>query len=426
MMRRALLMIALLALAFGAAAEEPSPRFFIERIEVRNAHRVAPRLVISESLLQEGTEVSEDDLHAAAARLARLPFLLAADFALEKGSSRGRYNLVIRVTETTPFFFLLDARPMVVDEGPRTVAYQTDPAAESKDAALGFRWFVGGRGIVHVGVTARRDRQAFTSNYSAWAVGYTQYDLFGTGAFATVNIRLPFDSPGGGGLSPQLVAGVPLTSRQTLTLDYEDTSFRRDPIRVRGIDFDRQDTERLISLAWTYNSTNEPFVPTRGTLLRVAPLRAMNDRASWHAGRTDTLPTAYTSHSDGNGVDAIALRYWELSELHSLSAGILAGWAEVDSREHPNLFGSDVRWRPTYQVLRAGYSRSLRPGHPASGDSRIELEGRYVRRQRDVLEGAERFGVSPDHDSSRQMSVSWVERSSWGTLRLGIGYAWGY
>src|SRR5206468_1876422 len=83
------------------------------------------------------------------------------------------------------------------------------PAAESKDAALGFRWFVGGRGIVHVGLTARRDRQAFTSNYSAWAVGYTQYDLFGTGAFATVNIRLPFDSPGGGGLSPQLVAGVP-------------------------------------------------------------------------------------------------------------------------------------------------------------------------------------------------------------------------
>jgi hypothetical protein len=182
----------------------------------------------------------------------------------------------------------------------------------------------------------------------------------------------------------------------------------------------------LISLSWTYNSTDEPFVPTRGTLLRIAPLRSMRDRASWRAALPGALPTAYTFHSNGNGVDVIAMRYWQLSELHSVSAGVLSGWADIDSRDHPSLFGSDVRWRPAYQILRAGYSRSLQRGDPTTGDSRIEVEGRFVARQRNVQEGAKAFGVSPDHDSARQMSVSWVRRSSWGTLRLGIGYAWGY
>ena len=429
MVRLFLTAFTLASIAFCTLAQEgPPARFFIEKIEVRNAARVSPKIIVSESLLREGAEYSEDDLRAASARLSRLPFLLSADFAVEKGTERGHYVLVINVTETKPFFFLIDARATVVDESRRDLDYDIDPASEPQDAALGFRWFVGGRGMVHVGLTGRHDRQAFTSDYSAWAIGYTRYDILGTRAFATLNLRLPIDSPAEGLISPQLIAGVPLTANQTLTLDYEDTFFRRDTIHLLDTAFHRQDAERLVSLAWTYNSTNQPFVPTRGTIVRIAPLRSMRDRASYQFVHPipGPPPEPYAEHQNGYGLDFVALRYWELSELNSVSAGVLAGWADVEDRQHPRTFGTDIRWRPAYQIVRAGWSRNLRRDDSKEGDSRIELDGRLVRRQRNVREGAAAFGVSPNNEDTLQASASWVRRSHWGTFRVGVGYAWGY
>ena len=106
MTRFILTLFAAAAIAVSALAQDAAPpRFFIERIEVRNAaSRRRRELVIAESLLREGTEYSEDDLRAAAARLSRLPFLLSADFALEKDRSRGRYVLVIHVDRDEAVF----------------------------------------------------------------------------------------------------------------------------------------------------------------------------------------------------------------------------------------------------------------------------------------------------------------------------------
>jgi len=428
MSRLFLAAFAVVSLAFSALAQEAPPaRFFIEKIEVRKANRVSPQIVIAESLLREGAEYSEDDLRAASARLRRLPFLLSADFALEKGTERGRYLLAINVVETKPFFYYIDARPTMIDDSRNTIDFEVDPVEESKDAALGFRWFVGGRGVVHVGMISRRDRQTFTSDYSAWAVGYTRYDLFGTRAFATLNLRLPFDSPAEGLISPQLVAGVPLTANQTLTFDYEDTFFRRDKITILGTEQDRQDAERFLSLAWTYNSTNQPFVPTRGTIVRVAPLRSMRDRGSFRFTQIPGPgPESYAQHINGYGLDFTAMRYWELSELNSVSAGLLAGWGNVEDEQNPPLLPSAVRYRPAYQIVRAGWSRNLWRDESKAGDSRVELDARLVKRQRNTRQGASAFGVSADKESSIQTSVSWVRRSLWGTLRLGVGYAWGY
>jgi hypothetical protein len=215
-----------------------------------------------------------------------------------------------------------------------------------------------------------------------------------------------------------------------LTLDFEDTHFRKDKQQFLGVTFDRQDSERLLSLTWSYDSTNEPFLPTRGTIVRIAPVRTMRDRASFSFERPFQIPVpeAYAQHINGNGVDFAASRYWELSDRVSLSAGLLAGWDEVDDRMHPQLRPSDIVWRPAYEVFRAGYSRSLRHDHdrPENGDSRIELDARFVARQHNVREGADAFGSLPDHENSFQTSVNWARRSSWGMLRVGVGYAWGH
>jgi len=413
----------LMLIASSALAQEAAPAaFFIERIEVRNARRVSPALIISETLLHEGTEVSEAQLAAAAARLARLPFLLSTDFALEKGSDRGRHVLVINVVETKPFFFLVDTRPVLrEDHGPSRFEYSDDDfGSESKDAALGFRWFVGRRGIVHVGVLSQSDRRTFTSHYSAVAAGYTQYDLFGTGAFVTLNARLPEGRWTEGTGSPQLIAGVPLSASQTLTLDFQDTHFRDDTRDIAGVEIPFRDAERLLSLSWTYNTTNHPFAPTRGTILRVTPLRAMRDRSrvSQVTGG-GVVPSA--RHNNAWGLDLAASRYWELSERHAVSAALVAGWADVEERTVGGFAEGVLRSRPAYQVVRAGYSRNLWAGQARSGDSRLELDGRFMTRQLH-RDGGDQFG---DSDKIYQASIAWVRRSSWGMARLGIGYAWG-
>jgi outer membrane protein assembly factor BamA len=409
------------AIAFSALAEE-QPLFHIERIEVRNTHRVSADLIKSESLLHEGSEYSEQELSAAAARLTRLPFLLSTEFKLEKGSSRGQYVLAIVVNETKPFFYLIDARPNYWNDAAHTSEDDVDPALESKDATLGFRWFVGGRGVVYAGTTGRRDHDVFTSDYTALAIGYTQYDLFGTRAFASINLRRPIGSFSAPRLSPQLVVGVPLSTNQTLTLDYEDTLLQSGKAHVLGQTFDRRQTERLISLTWAYDTTNQTFVPTRGSLIRITPLRATRDRAGYTFGLTGTVPEAFTEHTSGTGVDAVAAHYWEVSDRDSLSAAVFGGWASVD--ENPAVFVPRVSWRPAYEVLRGGWSHDIWKGDPRSGDSRLELVGALTSRQRNVTEGDLVFGTTPDHQSSFMTSASWVRRSSWGLLRLGVGYSW--
>src|SRR5215212_8553420 len=184
-MRRILIALALSAITLSAFGVT------IERIEVRGAQRFAARRIVAETLLREGKEYSDDDVRNAVARLNRLPFLASARYSLENGI------LVIDVTEVTRFSFLVDLREIALnDEGDphETNSDFPDPTAEWTNAAAGVRWLTGGGGIAHFGMTVQRIRQAFGNNYSAYELGYTQYGLFGTRAFATVNVRSPVDS----------------------------------------------------------------------------------------------------------------------------------------------------------------------------------------------------------------------------------------
>ena len=424
-----------LDLAIAAAtlhADDAAPaRFFIERIEVRNAHRVSPELVISESLLRAGAEYSEDELRAASLRLNRLAYLLSADFALEKGSDRGRHVLVITVAETKPFFYLIDARqifPADNNDPHRTaVDYASSLGPESTDAAIGYRKFIGRRGVAHVGLTSREDRQEFTTDYSALAAGYTQYDLFGTHAFATLNLRWPV-TQGNPALSPQLVVGIPLTPKHTLTLDYEETRFRRNTTILAGAPFTRQDAERVVSLIWAYNTTNQPFVPTRGTLVRIVPQWSTRDLASY--SRAIFFPgngervDAYADHFNGYGIDATAARYFELAGGDSVSATLQGGWSSTEERANQLLTPRIIHAQPAYASVGGGYSYNLRrDASKDDGDSRVEVDAQYVARQGDYSRNGSQF-IDIRSDEGLRLSAAWVRRNVWGTVRLGVGYTW--
>jgi hypothetical protein len=280
-----------------------------------------------------------------------------------------------------------------------------DPASPWKNAALGVRHVIG-RGEAHFAMTVLRNRQGFGKNYSAWEIGYTGYDLFGTRAFATAKIRTPVDSVNERNYTPAIAVGWPLTVNQTLTMELEDTTFRDESVSIAGASFRRLDAQRQITLDWTYNTTNEPYAPTRGTFVRVAPVWWMHEFTSVLSARPGQPAQPRTEHGTARGLELAALRHWELSETHSVSAGLFGAWADLQTRRSPASLGETTR-NPGYQVLQLGYSRRL-------GKARVVLEGRAVAYQENAF------------DDAAELSASWVRRSRWGTLRLGAGYVSAY
>ncbi len=74
-----------------------------------------------------------------------------------------------------------------------------------------------------------------------------------------------------------------------------------------------------------------------------------------------------------------------------------------------------------YGVVQGGVSRSLwsQERRALGGDSRLELTLRGRLRHNERRESQYRR-----QDDTMQATLSWVRHSSWGTLRIGGGWAW--
>jgi hypothetical protein len=410
-MRRIFVALLLACAAMGAAAEEPA-RFFIERVDVRNARRVSRDVIVAESRLRESRSYSEAELGEAAARLARAPYLLSADLALEKGSERGRYVLVITVNETKPFFYRLDFVPVIPSRTRGSVVINDVALASDNELAIGFRFFVGSRGEVHAGLEGAADNRSYTRDYVSYVAGYTQYDIFGTRAFVTINAKKPNVSNAGSSIAPQLVAGIPLSINQTVTASYD----------VADIQNDSRSSQRIVSVRWSFNTTNHPLLPTRGTYLTVAPIAVWHDAAGRDT-RINEPPSDYLTHDRSVGIDSSAHRWWELPHRNSIGAGLVGGFAateergfrksaELDGIRH----GSSRFGAVTFTLAHSFWSVERVAKH---GDSRLQLDARIGSR-------SEERGAFSRFESGhvRQVSIGWVRRTAWGLVRLGGGYSW--
>lgn len=412
-MIRKLLLLVLLATPL-AAQDAQDARLFIERIEVRNHKRVSPDVVVSESRLRAGREYSEADLRDASARLSRLPFLLSVEFALEKGSERGKHVLVLTVHETRSLFFLVDLQQFYDrQDGPLVPEYESRTGQSGDILALGYRWFVGRHGAIHVAFNSGSTDREFSRDYAAFEAGYTQYDLFGSRAFATLNLKRPIEGYGDPKVTPQVVFGVPLSLNQTLTVEYEESRFETNAQAAEGTF-----VERLLTARWTHNTTNELVFPTRGTLLFAGPV----------VGETENRYSALGYPVDGfsrtrfYGVEGGATHYFELSGQDSLWGDVRGDIVRGETRQAEGIVALDRTAR--YFSAGIGYAHSFwTPDERASGDSRIEVTARYSTRTRRPADANHPEYVPPGRDV-RQAGLAWVRRTSWGTLRLGGGYAW--
>ena len=415
---RTLLLLLLIAVVPLQAQES----FFIERIEVRNAKRVSPELVIAESLLEAGRSYSEAELRLASTRLRRLAFLLNVDFALEKGSDRGRHVLVLNIIETKPFFYLVNATPIADKDSPYADVDNNSRVTASSDVlTLGYRWFVGRRGALHAGFSAEGDEGEFQRDYASLAVGYTQYDIFGTGTFATLNLKKPIEGYGEGRISPQVVVGIPLTLKQSITLEFDETRFEpTEHVTVRG-PVTRSFGERTASARWSYNTTNDPFLPSSGTFVQVTPSVSWTDDSGEVFLPREVVHTA--SHGLIFAVEAGASHNWALSDRNTFFGDVRAMWERSEVRYSVSLPETEREAR--YGSVAAGFSHSFWSAEQRAtgGDSRLEVLMRFSNRTRRTdLHFAP--GASLPGRDVRQVSAAWAFRNSWGALRLGGGYAW--
>ena len=377
----AFLVLSVLALAVQAQA----PSYLIEQVEVRGLRHASPEIVIDESRLLGGNEYAETELRAGVDRIRRLPFILDAELSLEKGSERDAFILVIEVEEARPVFYAAQLIP-AAESGRELIR---DPSDDH--LAVGARLFLGAHSMVHIGALTRDDDRPESDTYQIAQIGFTRFGLLDGRAFVTLTLNRSF--PGGGSMTPGLVAGMYLGNDRTLTLSVEDIDI--EYIRVRR--------ERVAQLRYARNTTDDPFFPERGSVLAISPL--------WVESETYRhFDEGSSIHTNSLGAESELARYWELGERWTLGAEAEGGYLNThveiggDPGERKNLFYGSVRTRLSWDIHSGSTS-----------NSRVEISLSSV----------------SDHDDAyqlqsgyHQISIGWARRDAWGTVRLGAGFAW--
>jgi hypothetical protein len=412
-MRKLLILTLLSSFAVPLFAQDAT-KFLIERIDVRNLHHVSPEIVRSETRLATGRAYSEDDLRQASDRVSRLPFILDAQFSLEKGSVRDSYVLVINVTETRRFFYLFDWTTLV---GPnRNLGGVTD-----NGLAIGLRTFVGRSGALHLALGAAEEfiSRSTTGRLDLLQAGYTRYNLFGTNAFATFSLGVPIDQFNRARHPlPELVVGVPLSGTQTLTV-IASTSDIHNSLHVFEHPelADARYQRRAVRFTWSHNTTDHPFFPTRGTLISVGPLLAWDDDdilLTYQPAPGVPYQTILTpEHTHTWGLTFDVARYVPLSDRNTIWARSYGDLRRIHGTRIDQHYG--VNAEPHTEVAIVGYSHSFFSAEERAkdGDSRLETSLRYQREPAQL----------PSRSTS-SLNVAYVRRHAWGTLRAGVGFAW--
>jgi hypothetical protein len=429
----------------GAVAEPPAApptRFWIETITIEEPHRVSREILLSEARLEVSREYTEADLRQAIHRIRRLPFILDADFALRRGSGRGKYALVITLVETRRFFFGTDANLLRLAEPLRLENGIPAENDERITFTAGMRFFVGPRGVAFLSVGDGVGVQG----------GYTQYDLFGAGSF--LNVGLAWNVCCSNrifslGLDPtfanwelddsrevSVTAGLPLRGSQSLefsveVLDTNDQFGDRRPVRgmprlTGTTQFQDLEITRLGG-RWLRDERDDALFPTQGDLLSVgisytalqAPMDVLDFREDPFG--VERIPVGEYS-ARWLELRGDASRYWSVSPRQTLSAGAGVGFGFSRVENVPidagTVFSDDLT--SLSGTLGAGYSLRLL-GSPETvrrwGDLRFELSGEYAYEQ--VFPDA----AFLDNPLERiDLGAALSLRNRWGLFRLRLSF----
>ena len=386
-----------LLVSAAAAAQEPE-RFLIETITVSGVKREAARdIVVAESLLEAGESYTEDELRKAVYRVKRLPFVVEADFSLKKGSERGAYELVITVEETKPVFFEGNLAGAVIPSDQRQ--FFDDSVEWDHSETLGARLFTGSSGLAFATVSRGGDLQ----------VGYTQYDLFGTGSFASLGVSTDVDKEEfqGDSYAAALTVGVPLSVTQSLRANLAWAESKFDGLE--GEEFTSEG--RRAGLEWRYDTTDDPLLPSRGIRATAGVERAWSEQTS------QFFPFGEVTFEDE--IDSVTLagrKHWPLTQRQSIALGAGAGYQRFNSDSDSffrgiELEATDLSAEIEHSWSLWGFEKSRR-----IGDLWLETGVSYRTRDQDTP-------FAPDfHTEETTFHTGLVFRSVWGLIRASLSY----
>lgn len=297
-MRPFLILLLSLVLAPALRAQETAataePQFLIEGIVVEGGSRGSDRIVVSQSGLKAGQTYAEGELRAATSRIQRLPFVIATDFRLAKGSSFGRYILVIAIQQMKPVFlqadsttlWSLDQHYLPQPNGDLVIEDRLNQSRSNR-IAVGARQFIGPAGMLTLAaerVEHRNDR---------YTVSYSQYDLFGTRASITALVSY-LDEPGARGrgapgdrydwhfrdnLTYELIGIIPLGRNDSLRGSWQRSDRPVSYFTVVPGTGALQHNLRSLpeirkELFWIHDTTDDPLFPTSGTRITAGTTRS--------------------------------------------------------------------------------------------------------------------------------------------------------
>ncbi len=271
-----LALVLLPCLTLQAFSASSTPSFTIEKIIVNGNQHASAEVVRTESRIEEGRSYTELELTRAMYRINRLPFILEAEFALEKGSRRGSYHLVITVRETRLYFADFNSFNVTNDEGDHhSLEY----------ASIGRRFFTGSHGLFYVALRPVYSISQSHTLGARYTAGYAHHNLFDRRVYANLeftHLRQPdqitvtensrheflFED----NLSATLQLSVPIFANQWLKgafhhLEYTNVSIT-DNFNVPDARFESERRSQTDAqyVFWEYNTTDDIFLPSTGTV----------------------------------------------------------------------------------------------------------------------------------------------------------------
>lgn len=401
----AFLLTLFFALQGRAAA---TPLFLLEEIEVEGASRAAAHIVVAESQLRTGSSYDENALRQAMARIQRLPFVVSAGFRLQKGSSVGRFVLLIEIRASKPLFVEASRNTRWTDDFvkvpvPGGLDYKPlITQRTTSEVAVGLRGFAGARGVFTAVAQRREDRN------DRYTLSFSQYDLFQTRASLTALVSY-LNDPGVRGptegmdwhvrdnLTWELIGVVPLSGNESIRASWQWSQL---PIRHLAPDPDsgqlrpvlRSLREMRSEVFFIHDSTDDPLFPSSGLRITAGAIRT-------------SMPTSSLLLTGRRRLDELRA---SLEASHPLTA-----------RQAVSIGGSA-----------SDYDQSVRD---------YRLFGRYATdlwgRERTRRDGDLRFELIVDREFSRVhtlpqatqsvVSAGLAFRNVWGVVRLTAEYSGG-
>ena len=404
------LVLALTVLGQGTvAAQTEAPRFVVEKITI-DSERLSSEIVLSESLLREGEEYTENQLREAVHRIHRLPFVLRAEFSLRKGSEKGRYELVIEVFETRRWFFRVDGNWTlndVVDElDPRFGGELRDrigDTTDDADALVGRRFALGPRSLLFA---------SLGTDDGTFAIGFQRYNLFNRNVLLSLSLagedRVGSVITSTNTRTARLQLGIPIRGNHALRVlsrwSRDDRTFLFG-FRER-LDIDEYEAE----VAWVFNSQDDPVLPREGSVYETGLTWWEREGVDFFFSEGEFVPFSFSE--ERLGLIAAASRHWPVAERQSFSAGGRAYFGEDGD--------SSSIWEAEASVGHQIFLlRNLEPDKWR--ELRLETEAAVLRQDIGDFERPEVVVERPELESWR-VRTGLAYRNSWGLFRLFLEY----